>query len=103
MELLAALVDSFSERVATSAAFEVVGIGCPWFLDEPDALFHSGVGDPDNSLGISALESLFGVVAMLSVFSNTWEVGVTGSRFGAGGDVANMLGVSGVPTTFYSD
>lgn len=55
VELLAALVDSFSERVVMSAAFEGAGIWCSWFLDEPNVGFHSGVGEPENSLGIGAM------------------------------------------------
>ena len=91
VELLAALVDSPSEWVFSSTRR-------PLPLDGAWVASHSGVGDPENSLGIGAMWALLGTAAASIVLSNTWGIRLFGSEVRTAGGVGEASRVSGTMT-----
>ena len=87
VELLAALVD-------TSAALKGDGM---LSLDGPGAAFHSGVGEPENALGIGETWASFDVAAPSRVFLGFPGAWVSGAGVAIGDGVGETFGVSGAP------
>ena len=59
-----------------------LALALPLPLDEPEAMFHSGVGEPESSLGISVPWASVDVAEMWGAFSDASETDVVGSRVG---------------------
>ena len=59
-----------------------LALALPLPLDEPEAAFHSGVGEPESSLGISVPWASVDVAETWGAFSDASETDVVGSRVG---------------------